>query len=132
LILRGTADDWYVFPYLLAFVAVVYAALYWRPFAQWLAGIRGRNWPSTSAVIDIVSVVEQRQATGRRDIVTYLATLTYSYRNPDLQMGDYVRLFDSDEEADAQAWAASYKGTTVKIHIDPSDPKRSVLRKEDL
>jgi uncharacterized protein (DUF1015 family) len=83
-------------------------------------------------VIDIVSVVEQRQATGRRDIVTYLATLTYSYRNPDLQMGDYVRLFDSDEEADAQAWAASYKGTTVKIHIDPSDPKRSVLRKEDL
>lgn len=132
MILRGTADDWYVFPFLLAFAAVACAALYWRGFVQWLMGIRGRDWPVVSAVIDIVSVVEQRQATGRGDIVTYLASLTYFYRNPELQTGDYTRLFDQDEEADAQAWAASYKGSTVNVHVDPHDPTRSVLRKEDL
>jgi hypothetical protein len=132
LILRGTADDWYVVPYMVAGVAVIYAMLYWRTFVQWLAGIRGRDWPVVSAVIDIVSVVEQRQATGRGDIVTYLASLTYFYRNPELQTGDYTRQFDQDEEADAQAWAASYKGATVKVHVDPRNPTRSVLRKEDL
>jgi hypothetical protein len=130
LILRGTADDWYVFPYLLAFVAVAYAALYRRSFVQWLAGIRGRDWPAVSATIDIISVVEQLDERGR--LFAYLATLTYFYRNPELQTGDYIRSFDADQEADAQAWAASYKGSTVRVHIDPRDPTRSVLRKEDL
>jgi len=32
------------------------AARYWRFFAQWLNGIRGRDWASVSAVVDIVSV----------------------------------------------------------------------------
>jgi hypothetical protein len=90
--MRGTAEDWYAIPFILATAAVGVAALHWRGSVQWLMGIRGRNWPVASANIDIVSVVEQRQATGHGDIVTYLATLTYFYRNPELQTGDYTRV----------------------------------------
>jgi hypothetical protein len=42
----------------------------------------------------------------------------------------FVDLFD--EEKTAQAWAASYKGNTVMVHVDPRDQSRSVLRKEEL
>ena len=130
--MRGSIYDWYAFPILLAGVVVFFAAVYWRFFIQRLSGIRARNWPTASAIIDIVSVVEQRVSTGKGDIVTYLATLTYFYRNPELQTGDYSRLFEFDEQEEARTWAASYKGSTVTVRVDPRDPSRSVLRKEDL
>jgi hypothetical protein len=130
LIFRRTGDDWYVLPGLAATVAVSYASLYWRRFAQWIAGIRGRDWPAVSATVDVVSVVEQLDERGR--LYAYLATLTYFYRNPELQTGDYIRLFGADEEAEAMSWVTSYKGSTIKVHIDPRDPARSVLRKEEL
>ena len=50
---------------------------------------------------------------------SYLATLTYFYRNPELQAGEYSRMFGVDEEA--QAWAAFYKGSTVIVNVDPRD-----------
>lgn len=131
IIIRGSINDWYAIPILLATVVISLTARYWRFFTQWLDGIRGRDWTSVSAVIDVVSVVPQTQQTryGER-IVGYLATLTYFYRNPELQMGEYSRMFDVEE--DAQAWAASYKGRTVMVHVDPRDPSHSVLRKEEL
>jgi hypothetical protein len=70
-----------------------------------------------------------RPATEKR-IVGYLATLTYFYRNPDLQTGDYCRMFDTKEEG--EAWAASFKGRTVFVHVNPRDPSQSVLRTEEL
>jgi len=104
---------------------------HWRFFAQWFIGMRGRDWPTIPAVVDIVSVVTQtRQSRNREYVVGYMATLTYFYRNPELQMGEYSR--DFNFEQDAQDWAASYKDKTVKVHVDPRDPTRSVLRKEDL
>ena len=123
--------DWHIIAIAVALVAVTSAARYWRFFVQWLEGIRGLHWAATSAVIDVVSVVEQK-AQGRYEeyVVGYLATLTYFYRNPELQTGDYSRMFN--EEADAQAWAASYKGRNVMVHVDPRDPSNSVLRKEEL
>jgi hypothetical protein len=123
--------DWHFIAIAVALVAVTSAARYWRFFVQWLEGIRGLHWAATSAVIDVVSVVEQT-AQGRYGeyVVGYLATLTYFYRNPELQTGDYSRMFN--EEADAQAWAASYKGRNVMVHVDPRDPSNSVLRKEEL
>jgi len=43
--------------------------------------------------------------------VNYLATLTYFYRNPDLQSGDYCELGE-DEEADARdCWRGVVKMT---------------------
>ena len=131
IIVPGTINDWYGIPFIVAFIAFSVVTRYWRFFAQWLGGIRGRDWSRVSAIIDVVSVIQQtEQGRGGEYVVGYLATLTYFYRNPELQMGEYSRLFD--EEADAQVWAASYKGRTIMVHIDPRDPTKSVLRKEDL
>jgi hypothetical protein len=115
-----------------AFAVYAVAPLCWRLFTQRLSGIHGCNWAAVSAVVDVVSVVKQMQDTayGTTLILGYLATLTYFYRNPELQTGDYSRMFD--DEADAQAWVASYKGRTIMVHVDPRDPSHSVLRKEEL
>jgi hypothetical protein len=128
IILRGTANDWYYLPFLMAFVVVGVVAGYWRFFLQWLNGIRGRDWTVVPAVVDIVSAVPQTDDRGH--IIGYLATLTYFYRNPELQMGEYSRMFGEQEEA--QTWTASYKGDTVMVHVDPHDLSRSVLRTEEL
>jgi hypothetical protein len=124
-------DNWYEVFIFLGVLAFTLAASYWRFFVQWLNGIRGRDWAAVSATVDVVSVVEQTMQTkyGERPI-GYLATLTYFYRNPELQTGDYSRTFGNETEA--QGWAASYKGKTVMVHIDPRDPSNSVLRKEEL
>jgi hypothetical protein len=129
--MRGSTHDWYFFPLFAAFVVVSVAASYRRIFVQWLRGIRGRDWAAISAVIDVVSVVEQTEQTryGER-AVGYLATLTYFYRNPELQMGEYSRMFDKED--DGQAWVTPYKGRAVLVHVDPRDPTNSVLRKEEL
>lgn len=110
---------------------VAVSATKWRFFAQWLMSRRGRDWPTLTATIDLVDVIAQRG--GRAgEVIYYLATLTYVYHNPELQTGEYSRDFDADDEDAARAWAASYKGSAVTVHVDPRDPTRSVLRKEDL
>jgi hypothetical protein len=114
--------------------AVMLAAVCWGIFGKWIERTRGRRWPTVPAVIDIVSVAFIPDDTpGMRaypDLSCYKATLTYTYNNPEQQMGDYSR--DFAKEVDAKAWANSYKGETVIVHVDPRDPTRSVLRKEDL
>jgi Protein of unknown function (DUF3592) len=107
--------------------AVVLVAIIRAILHTWIERTRGRNWPTASANIDIVSVAD---VTDDARYPSYLATLTYIYRNPEQQMGDYSRRFGN--ENDAQAWANSYKGETVQVHVDPRDPTRSVLREEDL
>jgi hypothetical protein len=109
---------------------VAAGSLYWRFVTQWLAGIRGRDWPTVAAVIKIVSVSAVPNARYPERTDGYLGTLTYFYRNPELETGDYTRLFGS--EAEARAWASPYQGITVMVHVDPRDPARSVLRKQDL
>jgi hypothetical protein len=123
--------DWIFFLFVPVAFVVVLTARYWRFVGQWFEGIRGRDWATISALIDVVStVVQTEQGRYGERVIGYLATLTYFYHNPDLQMGEYSRMFDLESEA--QAWAASYKGKTVMVHVDPRDPSRSVLRKEDL
>ncbi|MGD0894375.1 MAG: hypothetical protein ABR923_22875 [Terracidiphilus sp.] len=131
IIARDSSFDWYVIPFIIAFAVISIASRYWKFVAQWLDGIRGREWARVSAVIDVVSVVKQTEQTryGER-VIGYEATLTYFYRNPELQMGEYSRMFD--EEGEAQAWAASYKARSVMVHVDPRDGAKSVLRKEEL
>jgi Protein of unknown function (DUF3592) len=123
--------NWIFFLLFPVALVVALTARYWRFVVQWFEGIRGRDWAIISALIDVVStVVQTEQGRYGERVIGYLATLTYFYRNPDLQMGEYSRMFD--DESEAQAWAASYKGRTVMVHVDPRDPSRSVLRKEDL
>ena len=109
-------------------------SVFWGAMEDWIKHTRGRNWPTVSAVIDVVSVTIVESKLPSSAAVhfwpSYLATLTYSYRNPDQQVGEFKRSFGSEE--DAKAWANSYKGETVKVHVDPRDSTRSVLREEDL
>jgi hypothetical protein len=106
----------------------------WQILDDWKKRIHGRTWPTVSAVIDAVgvSVVESKlPSSGAVHFwPSYLATLTYSYRCPEQQTGDYKRSFGNEDEANA--WANSYKGEAAKVHVDPRDPTRSVLREEDL
>jgi hypothetical protein len=104
--------------------------------AGWIRRTRGRNWPTVSGVIDVVSVAFMEDDSlipaqkASFDQPYYQATLTYIYHYPEEQMGDYSRDFANKD--DANSWANSYKGETVKVHVDPRDPTRSVLREEDL
>lgn len=62
--------------------------------------------------------------------VGLFCTLTYTYHNPEEQMGDYTR--DFGNRKDAEEWADSYKNETVKAHVDPRNPTRSVLMEAEL
>ena len=119
---------------LLAGGAIMLVGICWQLLNKWIERTRGSNWPTVSAVVDIVSVASCEDNTLRLkadlNFPYYLAMLTYIYQNSGQQMGDYSRRFGN--ESDAKAWANSYKGCTVTVHVDPRDPTRSVLRKEDL
>jgi hypothetical protein len=116
--------------------AILLVAICWDIVGAWIKRVRGRTWPVVSAFVDIVSVAFMEDDSlipaqkSSFDQPYYKATLTYVYRYPEEQMGDYSRNFMKKE--DAEAWANSYKGETVKVHVDPSDPAHSILREEDL
>jgi len=103
---------------------------------EWIERTRCRDWPTVSAVVDIASVAYCEPDSLLPPLKAssynryYKATLTYKYHYPEEQMGDFSRDFGSKENA--YAWANSYKGETVKVHVDPRDPTCSVLREEDL
>ncbi len=106
----------------------------WQISDNFVRRVRGRNWPTVSAVIDLVSVGSMTDNAlhfkAYSSISYYLATLTYTYGSPEQQMGHYSRRFGDKDEA--EAWANCYKGETITVHVDPRDPTRSVLREEDL
>jgi hypothetical protein len=92
-----------------------------------LHGAESRNWPAHSAAIDVVSVVE----IGSRDEITgYAATLTYFYRTPELQVGEYQRHFPL--KSAAENWVEQFKSRNVMVHVNPKRPADSVLLEEDV
>lgn len=130
--LTGSEVKWF----LLVAGAILLVGVCWSLIESLIERFHGRKWPTVQAVIEITSVAYCEDDSfipapkADLDHPYYLATLTYIYNNPEQQMGDYKRRFGNEEEANA--WANSYKGETVKVHVDPRDPTRSVLRKEDL
>jgi len=130
----GTITRFEIILFSLAVVVLIFVAVCWGIIEEWIERTRGRNWPTVSAVIDIVSVahIEDDSLSPKADLddSSYKATLTYTYNNPEQQVGDYSRDFANED--DAKAWANSFKGETVKVHVDPRDPAHSLLRKEDL
>ena len=129
----GPLTRFKVIVFLLAAGTIIFVAISWGIVQEWIRRTRGRTWPKVPAIIDVVSVAFIEDNTLHfppKDLSYYKATLTYVYHNSEQQMGDYSRNFAKKE--DAEAWANSYKGETVKVHVDPRDPTRSVLREEDL
>jgi hypothetical protein len=99
----------------------------WRWLRFLLTSSAGRNWPTVSAVIDVVSVAE-RLADDKT--AEYVATLTYFYRNPELQMGEYERVFHL--KSVASTWAEQFKGRQALVHVNPGRPDESILLKSDV
>jgi hypothetical protein len=140
LIFNGTVGPVAVYTFLLVMLATVVGVLVvvgWVHAKDWLERRRCGSWPTVPAVVDLVSVAYCEP--GGNPILYlkassynpyYRATLTYTYNSPEQQMGDYSRDFGKKE--DAESWVNSYKGETLKVHVDPDDPTRSVLREEDL
>ena len=130
--LTGFEVKWF----LLAASAIILVGICWQLMDSLTKRLYGRKWPTVQAVIEIVSVAYCEDDSlipapkADLDHPYYLATLTYVYSNPEQQMGDYKRRFG--DEAEANAWASSYKGETVEVHVDPRNPTRSVLREESL
>jgi len=97
-----------------------------------IASSAARDWPTVSATIEVVSAVEQIRESRYGDTETtgYVATLSYFYRNPELQMGEYSRNFPL--RTSAQRWAEQFKGRQVLVRVNPKDPADSVLLDADL
>lgn len=128
--MRGSVGPATIYTFVLVMLAAgvaVLVAIFRVIVGKRIERTRCRNWPTTSAKIDLVSVAD---VTDDARFPSYRATLTYIYRNPEEQMGDYSRDFGSEKEA--HAWANSYKGETVRAYVNPRDPTRSFLREEDL
>jgi hypothetical protein len=87
---------------------------------------RVRDWLSVPAAIDVVSVVER--TVDKRHY--YAATLTYFYRRPELQMGEYEREFQ--QKTPAQEWVKQFKGRQVVVHVNPKNIAESILLDSDL
>lgn len=129
-------DHWLIWAILLSTALALLSKVatdLWPRVVRWSDEMRSRNWPSTPGVVDIAVVAKQEKPGGKGStgpIVTYLAMLTYSYQNPELQTGDYNREFTY--ESDAQEWVVSCKGRKVTVRVNPRDSTHSVLRTEDL
>lgn len=136
----GTKTDFFA---LWVFICIVCIGLVqvgvngWPDFFKWWQEKWARDWPKVPAVIDLVTTATWQEETplaggGVPSEPTYAhkALLTYSYRNPEPQSGDYSRSFGSED--DAKDWANSCKGLKVMVCVDPRDSARSVLRGEDI
>jgi Protein of unknown function (DUF3592) len=127
----GRPLPWQVWVVILAVAIVSRTASSWQFIAQRWNGFRGRNWPMVSAKIDLASVQRREENGGKSGpIITWVVLLTYAYRNPELQTGDYDKSFNN--EGEAKDWADSLKGSTVMVHVDPKNPANSVLLEKDL
>jgi hypothetical protein len=99
----------------------------WRHKWRSLARARAvRDWLSVQATIDVVSVAERHDDKK----LYYDAVLTYFYRRPDLQMGEYEREFS--QKPAAKQWTEQFKGRQVTIHVNPQNPAESFLLDSDL
>lgn len=104
----------------------------WKAVLRWVRSGPAGEWPTICATIEVVSVVEQIRE-GRyntADVIGYTASLTYFYRNPELQMGEYERGFPL--RSAAERWAESFKNKPVVVHVNPKDPTDSVLLEGEL
>jgi Protein of unknown function (DUF3592) len=82
-------------------------------------------WPVYRARVVWAQVLD-RESKGEGGPSYWPGLLTYSYTVPghEIEIGEFRKVFNDEEEADA--WARSLRDTHVDVRVDPSDPKRSV------
>lgn len=112
------------FDLMLAIVMSFLVNQIWRRYWQNRAA---QSWSQVQAVIDIASVVERMDSD---KTIGYAAVLTYFYRYPELETGDYERIFPL--EATAREWAQQFKGRHVAVRVNPGRPSESILLESDL
>jgi hypothetical protein len=109
-------------------IAIAVVAHRWRKLFEERVRLRAApNWPAITATIEVPAVLRQPAADKKHGVVV---SLTYFYRNPELQMGEYRRTFATKEQA--KQWGAQFKGRTVPVHVNPNDPTDSVLLDRDV
>jgi hypothetical protein len=115
-------------PVVVAAVVIFAAVRHWWKRRKSRARLRAApNWPTVTAMIDVAAVLKNITPEAKDRLAV---SLTYFYRNPELQMGEYRRPFATKEQA--KQWAAQFKGRAVPVHVNPDDLTDSVLLESDL
>lgn len=99
----------------------------WHRIRRFVLSGSARNWPTVPASIDVVSIVEHEI---REKGVLFVATLTYFYRNPELQIGEYERAFSL--KSAAESWVEQFKLRQAMVHVNPRRPDQSALLDDEI
>ena len=141
LYLNGFVDAILHRPRELLIIALVVVSLLitplWNLLKRKFIAYKVHSWTAIPATIDIVTVVEREEQESRSRFsfyqstsVYYVAVLTYFYRLPELETGEYERKFDLDTAA--QHWADQFKGRQVMVQVNPKDPSESYLLDDEV
>lgn len=130
---RGFVDDVWRLPLMFKLVvlygtgATVWGWLKRRKHAEMLAA--SESWPVYRGRV-VWTQVTDGQSEGEDGPSYWEGVLTYSYTVPgqELEVGEYRKRFQDEEEADA--WARGLRDTFVDVRVDPSDVKRSVWQEK--
>ena len=100
-----------------------------RQQAEMLAA--SENWPVYRARVVSAQILD-RKSEGKHGSYFWPGLLTYSYTVPgqELEVGEYRKKFEDEDEADV--WARGMRDTFVDVRVDPADAKRSVWQESPL
>jgi len=115
-----------IYGLLFAFVGGVLSR--WRRKAKRARkGKTGTYWPTLAATVEVATVAKRVDADKKP---CWVVTLSYFYRQPELQMGEYEREFPVESEA--RQWASQFKNRLVTVRVNPAKNSESVLLDSDL
>ncbi len=88
-------------------------------------------WPAYQARV-VWAQVSDRKKEGRHGDYYSEGLLTYSYTVPgqEIEVGEYRKRFEDEEEADA--WARGLRDTFIEVRVDPADAKRSLWQQAEV
>lgn len=130
---RGFIDDVWRLPLIFKLVALyavgenIWGWQKRRKHAEMIAA--SESWPVHRARV-VWAQVTDRQSQGEDGPSYWEGVMTYSYTVPgqELEVGEYRKRFDNEEEADA--WARQWRDTFVDVRVDPADAKRSIWQEK--
>jgi hypothetical protein len=100
---------------------------WWKARRQAAVIVASAEWPIYKARVVWAQVSDWRHE--GEDGPSYLeGVLTYSYTVPghDLEVGEYRKRFEDEDEGEADAWARALRDTFVDVRVDPADVTRSI------